>query len=237
MKLFFAGYAATTEQAKDLGIKNKLYSYANDKNSAVKWGSEGLMLDSGAFSVFTGRCEVDIDEHLEYVKKLQPEYSIQLDVIGNEDATWENYLYQRDSIPDILPVIHYQASEKHIKRVADNAEYILLGGLVPLSMKKPTMYAWLDYLFSNFLNKKKVHLLGVTSESVLRRYPAYSSDSTAWFSPRAFGRSARHKDNNMTSALTKIDVQKQIRLEVEHYLKLENELTRLWEKRGIVWED
>lgn len=235
MKLYFAGKGITLPQLKQTEVHHKLYSYANDKKEAMEWG-DGLMLDSGAFSVFTGKARVDIDELIAFIKKYKPEAAIQLDVIGDDDKTWKNYLYMRKEVPDILPVIHYKASEEQIKRVVETADYILLGGLVPLSMDKKRMYAWLDYLYSNFkLHEKKIHLLGVTNRKVLERYPAYSCDSTAWLRPRAFGGSARNVDNRIVSKLARNDSLRELQKEIRHFLELEEHITKLWESRGIKW--
>lgn len=237
MKLFFAGYGVTPEAAKKAGIKNKLYSYANDKSSIKKWGSKNLMIDSGAFSVFTGKAKIDLQDHTQYILDTKPDYAIQLDVIGEEQETWENYVYQKQYLPEIMPVIHYKASDKHIKRVIEEASYILLGGLVPLATNKKKMIAWVDYLYSNYkMQTKKIHLLGVTSTKILERYPIYSCDSTAWFSTYAFGRSQRYDNNAHISALSKNNSARQIKLEVQHYLELEDYITKLWESRGIKWD-
>lgn len=234
MKIYFAGKGITIDQLKTTKVRNKLYSFANDRKEASLWG-KGLMLDSGAFSVFTGAAKVDIAELNDFIKTYKPETAIQLDVIGDEEKTWQNYLIQKKEIPDIMPVIHYKASVKHIKRVTESANYILLGGLVPVSFKDKIK--WLDYLYSNFkLRNKKIHLLGVTNRKILERYPAYSSDSSSWLRPRAFGTSSRDVDNKVVSFLAKqnggVD---ELQKEIQFYLDMEKYITTLWEKRGVVW--
>ena len=234
MKLYFAGKGILIEDLKKTKVKNKLYSYVNDKKEAMSWG-EGLMLDSGAFSVLTTGAVVDIDELIEFIKTYKPAEAIQLDVIGDEKKTWENYLYMKSSIPDVLPVIHYKASDEHIKRVLEAADYILLGGLVPLNKRQKLQ--WLDYLYRTYkLQNKKIHLLGVTSREILERYPAFSCDSSSWLRPRAFGSTSRGVDQKIVSALARIDALTELKKEIEHFLDLEAHITKLWKIRGIEWE-
>ena len=234
MKIYFAGSfsGVSTDALKDIGVKNKLYSYHNDLKSAKEWGSKGLMLDSGAYSVFTKGVNINIDELISFIKQHKPEAAIQLDVIGNDEKTWQNYLYMSKQV-DVLPVIHYQASDKHIKRVVDSADYILLGGLVPLSTKKEKMITWLDYLYSKYnLKDKKIHLLGVTNKPILERYPAYSCDSSSALSI-----------NRYPSKNYNILMKQKTRHYTELYhegiipiLELEQYITKLWESRGITWD-
>lgn len=234
MRLYFAGAGHIKPEAmKAYGVKNKLYSYANDKKAIQQWGNEGLMLDSGAFTVFTKGININIDELTQFVKHYKPEVAIQLDVIGDEDKTWKNYLYQKQEVDTILPVIHYKASEKHIRRVVESSDYILLGGLVPIARQRTKLVAWLDYLYSNFkLYEKKTHLLGITSRPVLSRYPAYSCDSSSWLSDNRYpadkGTQAFiNQKNSNYAALEQNNVIK--------FLQLEKDITKLWESRGITW--
>lgn len=235
MKIYFAGSfsGVHTDKLKEMGVNNKLYSFVNEPKSAVEWGSKGLLLDSGAFTEFTTGKPVNIHQLIAFIKKYQPEYAIQLDVIGNDDATWENYQYMvGQGLPNILPVIHYKASEKHIKRVIASSDYILLGGLVPLTRKPKELRAWLDYLYSNFnLKEKKIHALGVTTKWCLQRYPFYSTDSSSALSITRYPSSVKseimHQKTKHYTELYKIGI--------DPILELEKQTTKLWESRGITW--
>lgn len=235
MKIYFAGSFSglTPSELRKIGINNKLYSYANDQQQIKLWGNKGLMLDSGAFTVFTKGININITNLTSYIKQLNPEYAIQLDVIGNEEKTWQNYLVQKQDIPNILPVIHYGASDKHIKRVYESADYILLGGLVPLTKQKKILVGWLDYLYSKHkLYNKKTHLLGITTKPILERYPAYSSDSSSALSI------VRYPSSDKTTIMKqKTKHYKDLyEVGVKPILELETHITNLWEKRGVKWE-
>lgn len=235
MKIYFAGSfsGVKSDKLRELGVHNKLYSFVNDTKSAVDWGSEGLMLDSGAFTEFTTGKPVNINHLIAFIKKYKPEHAIQLDVIGDDDNTWRNYQYMVDQgLDNILPVIHYKASEKHIKRVLAASDYVLLGGLVPLTRRPAVLRAWLDYLYSNFgLKDKKIHALGVTTKWCLQRYPFYSTDSSSALSITRYPSSNKteimHQKTKHYTELYKIGI--------DPILELERETTKLWESRGITW--
>jgi hypothetical protein len=188
MKLYFAGAFSglPIEQLKSFGMKYKLYSYANEKNSAIEWGGEGLMLDSGAFSVFTKGITIEIPDLVGFIQEYKPEAAIQLDVIGDEDATWKNYI-KMSKLAECLPVAHYKSSKKHLRRVFEASDYICLGGLVPLARQRKVLHQWLDYVFSfPFVRRKKIHCLGIMTKSVLEKYPFYSCDSSSALSSQRY---------------------------------------------------
>lgn len=236
MKIYFAGAPHSTEsQLRSYGVKNKLYSYVNELPHIVKWGNKGLMLDSGAFSVFTKGAKVNIRELTDFIKHFKPEYAIQLDVIGDEEKTWNNYLYMRKEVDNILPVIHFKSSDKHIERVISESNYILLGGLVPLTKwRKNVLISWLDYLYSKYgLQHKKIHLLGITTKDILMRYPAYSVDSTSWLGPSRYPVVGK---NNMFINQKKKDYRKLEQETIRQTLELQDYITKLWESRGVKWD-
>jgi hypothetical protein len=233
MKIYFAGGPTSSPVfLRSCGVEHKLYSFANDKSAIAKWGSQGLMLDSGAFSVFTGKARVDIDDLIKYIQALNPEVAIQLDVINDDKKTWQNYIYMKKHLPNILPVIHFRASEEHIKQVIKSSDYILLGGLVPLTRRKKVLFSWLDHLYGTYkLQHRKIHLLGITTKPVLERYPAYSVDSTSWLSANRYP-----SQDNLERIKQKSKDYKQLeRKAIKRTLELQKYITNLWTSRGITW--
>lgn len=229
MKLYFAGQMGfRPDVLKKLGITKKLYSFHNEKKEAIKWGSKNLMLDSGAYSAFTQGIKINMKELNQYIQKLKPEYAIQLDVIGEEEATWKNYVKQKTEV-DVMPVIHYMASPKHIKRVLKEG-YVCFGGTVGCS--PATKMQWLDYLFSYpEARNVKIHGLGVMSKIMLCRYPFYSTDSTTALKVFRYPESIkldrfRQKTKTREELLTHT---------IKQQLDLETYVTKLWKKRGIKW--
>lgn len=197
-------------------------------------GSEGLLLDSGAFTAFTSGKPILLKDLCNYIDEVKPENCIQLDVIGDPSATWENYLKMSERVK-CLPVIHYKAPKDIILKMLTATDYICLGALVPLTAKKDVLFSWLDYIFSfPEIRGKKIHALGVMAEDILIRYPFYSADSSSALSvvrypidqtkePMLF---MRQKSRHYTDLYAPM---------VRKQLKLERKLTLIWEKRGIVW--
>jgi hypothetical protein len=147
-----------------------------------------------------------------------------------------------------LPIVTYGADKSHLIRAIEAYPYIALGGLVPWSRKKDKLKAWLDYCFSFVMNHKKktgvmprVHLLGITTDWVLKRYPCYSSDSSSWVSCLRFGggdaagikQLPRYKESDAAMAAT-IHT---LKAEIRKYKKMQDEATKLWQTRGIVFND
>lgn len=146
-----------------------------------------LFLDSGAFSAWSQGVSIDIYEYIGFIKKHLDviHVYVNLDVIGNAEATWKNQKIMEKEGLRPLPVYHYGEDEKWLKRyLRQGYEYIGLGGFVEVSSR--AQMRWLDRIFSRYLTddrgypKVKVHGFGLTSLSLLFRYPWYSVDSTSW---------------------------------------------------------
>ncbi|GAH15672.1 unnamed protein product [marine sediment metagenome] len=153
-----------------------------------------IFLDSGAFSAFTKNVKIDIDEYISFIKQYQEylAYYAVLDVIGDPDKTYENQKYMESKGVSPVPCYHYGEDISWLKRYLDEGyEFIALGGMVPISTGD--LMSWLDDLFGRYLTdeeglpKVKIHGFGMTSLSLLLRYPWYSVDSTSWVLTGRFG--------------------------------------------------
>jgi hypothetical protein len=215
-----------------------------------------VIIDSGAFTAFTTGKTIDPRDYgkwaLEFKQRWEPKLAalhfMNLDVIGDQDASWENQAILEALGLKPLPIVTYGADKRHLIRAIENYHYIALGGLVPWSRQKDKLKSWLDYCFSIVMahNKKngvmpRVHLLGITTDWVLKRYPCYSSDSSSWVSCLRFGGGAaagikqlpRYKASEGAMAATIHTLKSEIR----KYKKMELEATNLWSKRGVKFDD
>lgn len=167
--------------------KKRLWSYYY-LISEMKINKEiKLFLDSGAFSAWSQNTEIDIKEYIDFIKKNKEYIYIyaNLDVIGDPKATWQNQMIMEKKGLNPLPTFHYGEEEKWLKRyLCRGYDYIALGGMVPISTND--LKKWLDRLFGKILTDErgmpivKVHGYGITSLSLLLRYPWYSVDSSSW---------------------------------------------------------
>jgi hypothetical protein len=156
-----------------------------------------LFLDSGAFSAWSKGLEINIDDYIAYIKKHKKYINIyaNLDVIYNGAQSYENWRYMRSKGLDPLPVWHIsdkiENDAKYLTAYLDKCDYIALGAISELdsNVKKTSLDdVWLNYLVdSEGYAKYKVHAFGLTTRTLMYRYPWYSVDSTSWVLTGRFG--------------------------------------------------
>lgn len=247
MKIYFASIYTSLE-----GLDysdNFLTSYVefrthkNVEEKLTKLKGKKIFLDSGAFSAFTQNITINIDEYIKFAIKYRKSFSIvsNLDSIGDDEQTYQNYLYIKKYIPDVLPVFHYGGDIKYLKEYIKNSDYIALGGLVPYAKQKNKLKNWLDYCFKNIPRTTKIHLFGITTQWVLERYPAYSCDSTGWLYAGKRGRILEFSKGKINVNIELLPYQKTRHYRrnnietLKAYKQMEEYITHLWQKRGIKW--
>jgi len=152
-----------------------------------------LFLDSGAYSVSMLGGVVDLDKYIEFVHKNKDRIQVyaNLDVIGDGEASYKNWLYMRAAGLEPLPVYHLSTELKFLKLYMEQAEYIGLGGLTTIT--KTDKVHGFDRLWTNYLTddkgypRVKVHGFGIMAIDHISKYPWYSVDSTTWFRQSAYG--------------------------------------------------
>ena len=138
------------------------------------------MLDSGAYSAWKGNKGVDIDDYIDYVKRNKEviEHFINLDVIGDCQKSYENFLYMKNKGLNPLPVFHWKSDMKWLDMYVDlGCKYICLGGTTQ-ERNKRKVAKW----YSGLKKKHpsiKFHLLGSSSPKILSTN-IYSCDSTTY---------------------------------------------------------
>jgi hypothetical protein len=145
-----------------------------------------LIVDSGAYSAFMKGTTLDRDEYIDFVKQNINffDYCVNLDVIGNGERYYENYLYMTSAGLDPIPVWHVETDLRFLEAYLSEAEYIGIG--VRGKNQTSENIAELDSIWENYLTegkgfpKAKFHLLGVSSAQTISKYPWYSADGTSW---------------------------------------------------------
>lgn len=271
MRIYFAANPSVNsgiqgESLKTNNIQFHLMSYAyRSEEPAYKnvWEMNSytnlhprVIIDSGAFTAWsTGKiirpqdyAEWALDFDKRWRHKMASLEFMNLDVIGDQDASWRNQEILENLGMNPLPIITYGVDLSHIDKAIEKYGYIALGGLVPYSKDKIKLKQWLDACFSRVLSHRRkagvmprVHLLGITTDWVLKRYPCYSSDSSSWVSCLRFGGGGaaglkqipRYKESDAAMSAT-IHV---LRSEIRKYRKMQDEATALWASRGVEWDD
>ena len=152
-----------------------------------------IILDSGAFSAYTRKKEVNLKEYIEFIKlnKDKITHYISLDVIGDEKATWENQRIMESEGLTPLPIFHRHDSMESLERCMEY-DYFCIGGVAgePSDLVRVPFF---NKCFKRICGEnggkptRKIHGLGMTSFPFMRKYPFYSVDSTTWIMNSACG--------------------------------------------------
>jgi queuine/archaeosine tRNA-ribosyltransferase len=242
-----------------------LYSFYSEARAPHVWNkrtNRKCFLDSGAFGALSLGRQINIDEYIEYIKDNDNLFELYttLDVIGDYERTNLNtdYMEKRGLRP--LPVYHVGSPQAELERLIDRYDYIALGGLVALSSKRSNLISWLDYCYAIIKDRIKIHGFGVTAYRLLERYPFYSVDSSSWMRAVQNGNFINHKgkSHDKTEAtmttyelrqLWEKDAQgnkskegKRLRVKLRadsmaEFDKRAREITNIWTKRGVTWND
>ena len=159
---------------------------------SIRGDKRKIFLDSGAFSAFTKGVDVDLPAYCQYIKDNDDilekvdgtVLASVLDGIGDPLKTYQNQLAMEARGVRPLPCFHYGEDERYLDWYVANYDYITIGGMVPIST--PQLKLWLDRIWEKHLvdgagrPKVRVHGFGLTTPSLMERYPWYSVDSSSW---------------------------------------------------------
>lgn len=206
MRIFLAGTSVSNPEneskMQSLFKKgHKLHSYYHAINGfETKWFNTNmknkvdLFIDSGAFSAWTQKTEVDIQKYIKFIQDNTDVISVyaNLDVIGlggkmpnalTAKKTLENQRIMESAGLSPIPVFHYGEPFKYLEYYVNNYEYLALG---VAGNSGTTIVPWLNKCFSQYIcdskgfPKLKIHGFAVTSFDLMFRFPWYSVDSTSW---------------------------------------------------------
>lgn len=249
MKLYFAG--SESKLYHDLllskGVQKRLVSfyYVNGKNPEQHLVFNDMFLDSGAFSAYTKGASIDIDEYINFIKKHEHKLNVyaNLDVIENAEGSYANYLYMTKKGVKPIPVFHQNEDYEYLHKYLKSTDYIALGGMVGSSAEN--LKPFLDKSFSIIKQywPKKIHGFGLTTATLMQRYPFYSVDSTSWLGPSRYGGIVRYHKGKVRSNGSEFDnilgktlnYRQRTLKAIDGFLSMEQYITQLWERKGIKW--
>lgn len=142
-----------------------------------------ILLDSGAYSAYTKGKNVNLLNYMEYIRNNEPFITryVALDII-NDEHNLSHHLYQLMVHAGLspLPVFHYHEDLSRLEYYRQQgARTIALGGTVPIRDKE-RVASWCEDLSRSYPDIQ-FHLLGSTSEKLLRCSNIVSCDSSAWY--------------------------------------------------------
>lgn len=286
MRVFFAVSNSSTyiDLLRDEGVENVLISFAFFK-SAYKtremfgeYNPKNLILDSGAFSVWSKGDEIDIDQYATFCQdmiKLFPEtncYCVNLDVIPGKfgqrptaqqiidsaEEGWKNMEYLESKGLKVIPVFHQHEDFAVLDKLRNHTDYIGISPANDVSMNEKLN--WMNKVYSIIKDTIKTHGFAVTSTDQLYRYPLFSVDSSSWTAPSRYGRipvftdkleikRIKYKDKASVmkywdyikdwgiEKLSDNDWSHRIRLSIKSYLLMNIQANKLWDKRGVKFDE
>jgi len=166
---------------------------------------------------------------------------------------WNNYMTMLEAKLPVLHVYHQGEPLEYLERMCQYSNYLGISASSAGNWKQAL--AWTDTVFSwlhsNCKSLPRTHYFGVTKPDVLMGYPFYSVDSSTWMAGNRFGRVMNLNTNCQSLQGRKYrdlikqkkrkdicylpDAMYRTKINITQMLKLENFITQLWEKRGIVW--
>ena len=153
-----------------------------------------LLLDSGAFTFFSGSGEVTweeyIDKYADFINRFNIEKFLELDIdslVGFDKVIQFRNRLERATGKQPIPVWHISRGIQQFKRDSSEYPYVALGGIASgeWSQKAKEQFPW--FIAEAHKRGAKIHGLGYTSLTGLSKYHFDSVDSTAWVSGNKFG--------------------------------------------------
>ena len=234
MKYFFSSSAGFYPMLVEMGATNFLLSFAVDAKECYKMIDEdNVIIDSGAFSVWNKGGSINIDEYLSFCKSLPKKWTfINLDVIPKTGSNakeiekccqqgYENYLYLKQHLENVMPVYHYGDDIKWLHKFIETSDYI---GISPANdTHENVKREFLKEVFYITKDKVKTHGLGYSSLEGVKMFPFYSIDSISY---KSF-------NINGDRYLVCKQLYFYFRQEIKKFLKLEKQMKSYWEYKGI----
>jgi hypothetical protein len=197
MKLYFA---VTTkddfEPVESISQKNILLSFFYYKGAVKEYIDshkslyDNILIDSGAFSFFNSGKDILLTDYEIAIKESNFQHYFNLDVIGNAEGSYQNYLRMLENGLNPIPVFHADTPIEYLQKYMERTDFIAVGGLVGNN----NIESNLNGIFSeiNKINPAvKVHGLGLTKVSIIKNYPFYSVDSSSYCAITKFARASR----------------------------------------------
>jgi len=190
----YVGGVLNTRYAQDikLNILESFYAIGRRELKIDKDYCKSFFLDSGAFSAWSQKKSINLDNYITYLKKNKDKinYYANLDEIGNAEKSQQNLERMEKEGLKPIPVYHYGENIEVFKKMCDKYPFIALGGMVPISTQN--LIPWLNEVFAYICEKDgstkiKIHGFGMTTFNLLTKYPWYSVDSVSPIMTAAMG--------------------------------------------------
>ncbi|QDP64166.1 MAG: hypothetical protein Unbinned2250contig1000_25 [Prokaryotic dsDNA virus sp.] len=147
-----------------------------------------FLLDSGAFTFLNGNTEkCNWDEYTEKYAKFINTYNVNLffeldidPIVGLKEVERLREKLEKLTNKKCIPVWHRSRGLEYWHQMTKKYNYVAIGGIVTKEIKRKEHGIFTQLLKIAYNNKCKVHGLGYTNMSGMKKYKFYSVDSTSW---------------------------------------------------------
>jgi hypothetical protein len=150
-----------------------------------------IVIDSGAFTAWNTGINISLDEYCAFLDTI-PSYwetkVVQLDVYGNAEKTYINYMKMLDKgYKDIMPVFTRGDTLERLEEFYSYTDYIMFGGIA-IGGENRNYVKW----FCEVNKGRKAHWLGFVNTTFIKHYKPYSVDSSSAINAQRFGHLCYH---------------------------------------------
>lgn len=163
-----------------------------DMAQIKSWGTR-IIGDSGAFSAMSLGKPIERETFHAWADRWRDDlfWTASLDVIGDPDATFENWQAARRDGLELVPTVHYGEGTDALDRLAEHgATLIGLGGMVPYSSEKDRLMRWC-LMMHRHARDHHPHVRfrgwGISHPYLVDNLPWWSTDSSGFSSCFRFG--------------------------------------------------
>lgn len=150
----------------------------------VQTGRLRMIGDSGAYSAWSVGAKINLGEYAGWCRRWWDHlcWCASLDVIGDPEATWRNWVTLRDRHELLtVPTLHAGADTSWLDAYAgEGVDLVGLGGM-GRSVDAPRAFRWVVHMIRHARRRweqVRFHLWGVTRRQFLDALPVWSADSS-----------------------------------------------------------
>ena len=220
MKIFLAGLECKLCRGSVPKIINLLESYGLENiyalgsyyNISQKFNKyiplfKDFLLDSGAYTFLKKNNKnvnwnAYLEKYIAYINEHKIKNFFELDIddlIGYEKVKEFRYRLEKATGRVSIPVWHYSRGLEEYYRLCDEYSYIAIGDIA-IRVIRVDDYKYFPYLIREAHKRNcKVHGLGITATSVIKRYHFDTVDSSSWSGGGRFGSLYFFKDGEIAA--------------------------------------
>lgn len=181
MDIYYSNAYVHNWEAQNIKPFPTLISFYNfPKNFKRQNKFSKLMLDSGAFSAWRQNISINVQDYIRFIKNNNIQYDVivSLDIFGNDEESYKNYIIMKKAGLNILPVYHADANMKYLYKYVNQTNYIGLGGFAKAYKKNRILS--MKRVFKEFPNANEIgfHGFGVNDKDLVLNFPWKSVDAS-----------------------------------------------------------